>query len=551
MRRQFCLMVCAAFVIGLMGCTPQTTSPPQSDAAPTKAPVEPGQPTVISETPRRELVLAIGGESSDGYDPITGWGRYGSPLFHSTLLARDNDLNIVNDLAERYAVSDDGLVWTIKIRADVKFSDGKPLTARDVAFTFRTAARSGSVVDLTQLESATALDDTTVELRLKKPQSTFVHRLITLGIVPEHAYGPDYARKPVGSGPFRLVQWDEGQQLIVEANPYYYGPKPNFDRIVFLFIGEDAAFAAARAGQVHVVSVPPALGRQQIAGMKVLPVDSVDNRGIMFPMVPDTGEKTEKGYSIGNNVTADRAIRRAINYAIDRQALVNGVLEGFGSPAYGPVDGLPWWEESTKFQDNNPGRARQILAEGGWTDNNGDGVLEKGNLKAEFTLVYPASDSTRQSLALAVADMVKPLGIVINLRGASWDEIETLMHSNAVLFGWGSHDQTEVYNLYHSSMRGQGWYNTGFYSNPVVDGYLDQALSSVSEKEAIPYWKKAQWDGTTGFSALGDAAWAWLVNLDHVYFVSQCLDTGKQRIQPHGHGWPITANIVEWQWTCK
>lgn len=533
-------------------------------AAGCAAPARPAQPPTaapasgLTEAPAadtkpaasRELVLAIGGERSDGYDPTTGWGRYGSPLFQSTLLARDNDLNIVNDLAESYTVSPDGLVWTVKIRPDVKFSDGQPLTAKDVAFTFNTAARNASVVDLTGFDSARALDDTTVELRLQYPQSTFVNRLITLGIVPEHAYGPDYARNPIGSGPFKLVQWDEGQQLIVEANPYYYGPKPAFDRVIFLFMGEDAAFAAAKAGQAHVVSVPPALGKQSVPGMRALPVDSVDNRGIMFPMLPDTGRKTDKGGPIGNSVTADRAIRQAINYAINRQALVEGVLEGFGSPAYGPVDGLPWWEPATAFADNDLDKARRILAEGGWQDTNNDGALEKGDLKAEFTLVYPASDSTRQSLALAVADMVKPLGIRIILRGASWDEIETLMHSNAVLFGWGSHDQTEMYNLYHSAMGGQGWYNTGFYSNPIVDNYLDQAMRALSEQEALPFWKKAQWDGATGFSALGDAAWAWLVNLDHVYFVSECLDTGKQRVQPHGHGWPITANIVEWRWTC-
>lgn len=499
---------------------------------------------------RTELTLAIGGERSEGYDPTTGWGRYGSPLFQSTLLTRDNDLRIVPDLAESYQVSDDGLVWTVKIRRDAKFSDGHPLTAADVVYTFNTAAGSASVVDLTQLEAATALDEYTVEFRLKQPQSTFIHRLITLGIVPEHAHGPDYGRNPIGSGPYKFVQWDEGQQLIVEANPYYYGPKPYFQRLVFLFLDEDAAFAAARAGQVQVVSVPPALGKQAVPGMRVLPVDSVDNRGIMFPMVPNTGAKTEEGYPIGNDVTADRAIRQAINYAMDRQALVDGVLEGFGSPAYGPVDGLPWWEPATAFKDADVATARQVLADGGWSDADGDGILEKDGLRAEFTLIYPAGDSTRQALALAVADTVRPLGIVIHVEGKSWDEIETLMHSNAVLFGWGNHDQTEMYNLYHSKMGGQGWYNAGFYSNPTVDSYLDRALSARTEADAIPYWKKAQWDGTTGFSTQGDAAWAWLVNLDHVYFVHECLDVGKQRVQPHGHGWPITANIVEWKWTC-
>ena len=86
-----------------------------------------------------ELVLAVGGEPDAGFDPTTGWGRYGSPLFQSTLLKRDSQLNIVNDLASSYEVSEDGRVWTVVLRKDVKFSDGKPLTAADVVFTFETA----------------------------------------------------------------------------------------------------------------------------------------------------------------------------------------------------------------------------------------------------------------------------------------------------------------------------------------------------------------------------------------------------------------------------
>lgn len=529
---------------------PAETNPPSHSAsAPSTETTSTGHQT---ESHSRTLVLAIGGESSDGYDPTLGWGRYGSPLFQSTLLRRDAELNIVNDLATGYSVSEDRLVWTVDIRTDVKFSDGQPLTAEDVAFTYNQAAKSAGLTDLSILDQAVAVDDDTVELRLKQPASTFVNRLISLGIVPKHAYGEGYARNPIGSGPYKLVQWDEGQQLIVEPNPYYYGEKPQFDRVVFLFTSEDAGFAAAKAGQVQVVHVPPALGKQTLEGMHVLAVKSVDNRGIMFPFVPDTGEKTEKGYPIGNNVTADLALRKAINYAIDRNALVEGVLEGFGSPASGPADYVPWWEPDSAIQDNDLQTARSILNEAGWQDTNGDGILEKGDLQASFTLVYPASDSTRQLLALAVADMVKEIGIQIELRGGSWDEIETLMHSNAVLFGWGSHDQTEMYNLYHSSMRGNGFYNAGFYANEQVDNYLDLAIGAPSEEEALVYWRAAQWDRKgVGFTTKGDAAWAWLVNLEHVYFVSDCLDVGKQQIQPHGHGWPITFNISEWKWSCQ
>lgn len=176
----------------------------------------------------KELRLAIGGESEDGYDPTLGWGRYGAPLFQSTLLARDAELNVVNDLATKHSVSANGLVWTVDIRTDARFSDGKPVTAEDVAYTFSTAAKSGGLTDVTALAKSVAVDRNTVELHLKRPQSTFISRLVSLGIVPKHAHNKDYARHPIGSGPFTFVQWDEGQQLIVQRNENYYGTKPAF-----------------------------------------------------------------------------------------------------------------------------------------------------------------------------------------------------------------------------------------------------------------------------------------------------------------------------------
>jgi peptide/nickel transport system substrate-binding protein len=387
---------------------------------------------------------------------------------------------------------------------------------------------------------------------LKQPQSTFLNRLITVGIVPKHAHNKDYARNPIGSGPYKLVQWDEGQQLIVEANPYYYGEKPQIKRIVFLFTEEDAAFAAAKAGQVQVAAVPQSLAVQKIEGMKLVDVNSVDNRGLMFPFTSaKSGKKTPQGKPVGNDVTADTAIRQAVNVALDRKALVDGVLEGFGSPAYGPVDGLAWDQPNAKFEDAKPEQAKQILADAGWKDSNGDGIVEKDGVKAEFTILYPASDSTRQALALSAAEMIKAVGIQANVEGKSWDEIKPRMHSNVIVFGWGSHDQTEMYNLYHSKAAQGDFYNAGYYANPAVDKHLDLAMGAPSEEEAKALWQAAQWDGKEGFTTKGDATWAWLVNLDHTYFVSNCLDIVKPQVEPHGHGWPITANINQWKWVCE
>ena len=496
---------------------------------------------------KKELVLALGSEPDGGFDPINGWGRYGSPLFQSTLLKRDQDMNIINDLATGYEVSEDGLTWTVNIREDAKFSDGQPLTSEDVVFTFEKLMESSSTVDLTFVDSVTSKSDYSLEFKLKSPRSTFISNLIATGIVPKKSYTSEYYQNPIGSGPLVLVQWDKGQQIIVKPNENYYGQKPNFDKITFLFLEEDAAFAAAKAGQLDMTAIPPSYASQKIEGMKLTEVSSVDNRGIMFPTVK-SGEADADSNPIGNDVTSDLAIRQAINVALDRQAIVDGVLEGYGTKAYSICDKMPWWNEETVTTDNDVDLAKKILADGGWIDADGDGILEKDNIKAEFNLVYPSGDQLRQSLAMVVADMVKPIGINIVIEAKTWDEIEAVLHKDAILMGWGSQDPLEMYNVYSSKMKGVEWYNPGYYENQKVDEYMEKALQARSEEESNEYWKKAQWDGETGLSGKGDVPWVWLVNRSHLYLVNDKLDIGKQQIQPHGHGWPLTSNIEQWKW---
>ena len=532
----------AALVLALGACS-QQTPPQKADAS------APASAVAEQNADGRRLVLAVKGEPEQGFDPIKSWGEYGNPLFQSTLLKRNEKLDLEGDLATQWELSKDRKTWTITIRDDAKFADGQPLTAEDVAFTYETARGAASTVDLTNLASAKATNTNTIEITLNQPQVTFTHILSTLGIVPKHAYKEGYADTPIGSGPFKFVSWTKGQQMIVEPNPHYYGNRPQFDRITFLFTQDDATVAAANANQVHVASVPPAVSKNVPPQMVSVSVKTVDNRGIMFPTVP-TGKKTSDGLDLGNDITADPAIRKAINIAISRKQLVNGVLGGHGTPAWGVADELPWDNLEQRVPDDNIEGAKKLLQQAGWKIN-ASGVLEKNGKEARIPLLYFSNDSTRQALALAVADMVKPLGIVFEVSGKTREEVKRLKHASAVLYGWGNHSPLEMYNLYSGSKAGKGSYNAGFYNNPKVNAYLDAAEQSASFEDSLPLWKKAMWDGTTGFGMKGDAAWAWLVNLDHLYFVNKCLDIGPRQIEPHGHGYPITWNIQDWKWTCS
>ncbi|BAU08402.1 extracellular solute-binding protein, family 5 [Fischerella sp. NIES-3754] len=249
--------------------------------------------TKVSGESKDEIVLAFSWEDFDdkGFDPTMGWNYYGPPLFQSTLLRRNEDLELVNDLAQNYTISSDRKIWTFKIREDVRFSDDQPLTAEDVAYTFNQTKESGGLVDLSALDKAVVKGNYEVELHLKQPRITFINQIANLGIVPKHAHNKNYFRNPIGSGPYRLVQWNPGEQIIAEANPYYYGTPANIKRLVILLTLEDASLAAAKAGRVDVAHIPPSLAIQQITGMNLYAHKSDGHAGLMLPYIPNTGTR--------------------------------------------------------------------------------------------------------------------------------------------------------------------------------------------------------------------------------------------------------------------
>ena len=211
-----------------------------------------------AEDTGKNSVIVVMGPSSEpeaGFDPAYGWGageHVHEPLIQSTLTVTTADLKIDYDLATEMNVSDDGLTWTVKIRDGVSFTDGEKLTAKDVAFTYNTLRDTSSVNDFTMLDSAEAVDDTTVVFHMKRAYSIWPYTMAIVGIIPEHAYGSDYGEHPIGSGRYIMKQWDRGQQVIFEANPDYYGKAPKMKKVTVLFMEEDAAFAAVQSGQVDL-----------------------------------------------------------------------------------------------------------------------------------------------------------------------------------------------------------------------------------------------------------------------------------------------------------
>lgn len=503
--------------------------------------------TAIQTEKKDGVVIAIGTEP-ETLDPTKGWGHGNSPIVQSTLVKYTSDLSVELDVAADYELSKDGLVWTFTLRDDVVFSDGEKLTAEDIVFTLETAKKAQGSVDLTYLKEVVAKDDITVEITLFQPTSIFLNTLASIGIVPKHAYGEDYGSNPIGSGPYRFVEWKRGEQILFTANEAYYGEAPAIKDVAVVFMSEEAALAAVQAGKVDVAYSEATLGITEVEGYRVEAIPSADNRGFTLPVLPREGKTTESGAPIGNNVTCNLKIRQAIAYAIDRQQIADIVLNGFGRPAYSENDGMPWNNPEVKIE-TDLAYAKELLVKDGWKDSDGDGVVEKDGLRAEFRCVYPAGDRVRQAIGMAVAEQLLELGIHMKVEGMGWDEITKVMFSEAVLMGWGSATPNETYYLYRS--KGallDDFYNPQGYQSEVTDGYLKAAMEALTEEEANEYWRKVQWDGRTGTAMKGECPWVWIVNLDHVTYVREGLSIGEQPIHGHGHGLPLIQNLNQWSW---
>lgn len=503
-----------------------------------------------SQASREDSVIVAMGPTSEpeaGFDPAFGWGageHVHEPLIQSTLTVTNPDLTIGYDLATDTSVSEDGLTWTVTIRGDVKFTDGEPLTAGDVAFTYNTVKETSSVNDFTMLDRAEALDDTTVVFHMTRPFSIWPYTMAAVGILPEHAYDSrTYGTNPIGSGRYMLKQWDQGQQVILEANPDYYGEAPQMKQVTILFMEEDAAFLAAQAGQVDVAYTSATYSDQNIDGYELAAYETVDNRGFNLPAVPEGTD--EEGRQTGNDFTSDVRVRRAINLGIDRQEMIDHVLNGYGSPAYSVCDQLPWYSEASEVA-YDPKEAGKLLDEAGWRMGT-DGVREKDGVKASLNLLFSTGDSVRQALVEDFADQMEELGIACTTEGVGWDTAYDRALADPLLWGWGAHTPMELYNIYHTEEKsGSARYSP--YGNAAVDAYMDQALASGDLEESYALWQKAQWDGTTGVTQEGDIPWVWLVNIDHLYWVRDGLTVAEQKIHPHGHGWSVVNNVDQWSW---
>ncbi|MFP3986526.1 ABC transporter substrate-binding protein [Streptomyces sp. E11-3] len=479
----------------------------------------------------------------ESLSPLLGYGKDGNSKIFDGLLTHDADMKLQPALAKALPkVSDDGLTYTYQLREGVKFSDGKPFTAGDVVFTYETIldkkTNNASKGELDALKSVATKGDDTVVFRLKYPYAPFAERTV-LPIAPAHIAGKqdvnngDFTTKPIGTGPYKLVNWSKGEKLTFTANPGYWGGAPKVKDLTMAIIEDDDIRATRlRAGDLDGAILPPNLARTFAADKNrtTYAATSFDYRVVTLPT--------------HNKVAGDAAVRRALDVAVDRKAMVDSILDGAGKEAYGPVPTDSEWFTKGTERTHDLAKAKKILDDAGWKPGK-NGIREKDGVKASFPLWYKSGDKLRQDHALAYASDAKKAGIEIKVQAGTWEVIEPRMKTGAVLAGGGAPADPDFdqYTLLTSDLAGDGFNNMAWYDNPAVDKAVDDGRKTDDRTK-----RKAAYD-TVQRELVKNPGYTFLTHIDHLYVVDAKFGDLTTQVEPHDHGLAAGPwwNVEDWQ----
>jgi len=385
-------------------------------------------------------------------------------------------------LAQSWSWSDDHLELTLELDPTARWSDGSPITAHDVVFTWQvqTSPDVGWLYGYSKdfIETMEAVTDHTVRVRFTH---SYPYQFMDLNdglIIPSHAWSEisfdtwaetDWKTHVVAGGPFHLEAHTPQQQITLARNPEYSrAPLPYLDRLVFRIVpSEQGLMTQLLAGEIDFVrSIPPS----EIARVRA--------RNDLELVVYDDRSYTHICWNTSNPFLADPAVRRALSTAIDRQTLIDVVYDGFGKIGIGPVL-TPFWafNRDLKPLPFDPEAARNALKAAGWTDTDGDGYLDREGETFAIELLAPAENGLRQDIALLVQEDLKRVGIRVEPRIVEWGTLMAALQEgafDAVVNTWEEPTQIDLAGLWHSTPSGEPTFNFGRYANAEVDRQLDE-----------------------------------------------------------------------------
>jgi peptide/nickel transport system substrate-binding protein len=465
-------------------------------------------------------ILRIGvTQEVDSLNPFISITRTGTDILRANFdyltVYSQKDYSVQPSLAESWTTSDDKLTWTFKIRKGVKWSDGKPLTAKDPAFTFNKmlddeTARTANGSYVSQFDSVKATDDYTLVIKTKVPQSTMLG--LDVPIVPEHIWSKvtDIGAEPqfpmVGSGPYYVTEFKEAQFTKMKANPNYWRGKSKVDEIHFIYYSNsDAAVTALQSGQVDLVNRLTPTQFDALKGESTVATNKAQNRRFN-EIVINPGAATNDGTPIGNGNPAlkDVKLRRAIAQAIDSKTLVDKVWGGYAEEAKGYIPpafkDYAWSPSADKVRKFDLDAANKALDDAGYKKGSDGNRLDKQGKPLNLRLLAHAENVVDENAGPFIQGWLKDVGLNITIQPVSDTQINeatTRGEFDLAFSGWNANpDPDYVLSLQTCANRpnaeGKGGTPDSFFCDKTYDDLYKKQLSELDPAKRAGIVKQMQ-----------------------------------------------------------
>ena len=478
--------------------------------------------------------LVYGSGDYDSINPIMNEHCEIKHLIFDSFVKRDGEGNLVPGLAESWSYDEAALTYTFKLRSDVKWHDGEKFTAEDVKFTIEAIMNpdngSENYPNYEEVSGINIVNDYEVAFVLSEPNYAFLDYM-TMSILPQHLlagedmWESDYFKNPIGTGPYKLESWDVGQAITLVKNEDYFDGAAGIDTIIFKIVTDDSAKALQlKNGELDLAQVTPkdAAAFEDEEGLTIYDMATSDYRGIL--------------YNFWNDYWQENAdLIPAINYCIDRQAIVDAVLLGQGFAAYSPIQLNKYNYDGVEHYDYNPEKAVEVLESLG-CEKDAEGYWCRNGQRISFTINATPGDQVRIDMAQIAAQQLQEAGLDVKANvpadGIDWGGQE------CCIIGWGSPFDADdhTYKVFGTDKGA----NYSGYSNADVDKYLTLARQTDDEAQRAEYYKQFQ-------IALAEApAYTFFCYIDAMYVADSAIrGIDKSTVLGH-HGVGIFWNITEW-----
>jgi peptide/nickel transport system substrate-binding protein len=433
------------------------------------------------------LIYMVAGESAAG--------AISSSIFNK-LLKYDKNLDLEGELAESWQISADQKTITFKLKPNLKWADGQPLTSADVLWTWHAVIdeKTGSpyASDYQLVKNAETPDPLTFSVTYDQAYAPALDSWAGLQILPKHLLqGQDlhtatFARNPVGSSYYKLDSWTHGthgENLRLSRNPTSVLGQAKIDNLVTRIIPDSSAqFLELMADNIDSMALDP------IKYARIIPArPELQQKLALYKELGNS--YTYMGFNLKHKPFDDVRVRRAINYAIDKQEIIDGVYLGLGIDIASPYKpGTRWSNPDLKPYPYDPAKAKALLKEAGFVDSNDDGILERDGKPFSFEIITN-QNKEREKSAVLIQRRLKDVGIQVNIRAIEWASfISRFIKTgdfDVVVLGWGLGLDPDQYNIWHSSQQAPGQFNFIGYNNPRIDKLLEQGRLELDPEKRM------------------------------------------------------------------